>query len=129
MDLLCRSFRTAASLGSLEVSRRGTLDFGGGAAGDHRLPADEEVRAQGRPCGGLHPARLLSRLLHHRAHDQSADDERGEHDRKHQVLSRLPDRPVPFERVPSRAARKPPEPGDGEPGGAGNTVGLRRVVA
>ena len=34
--------------GTLEVSRRGTLDFGGGAAGDHRLLLDQEVRIEGR---------------------------------------------------------------------------------
>ncbi|GAA4966576.1 hypothetical protein GCM10023238_37930 [Streptomyces heliomycini] len=36
------------ALGPLEVNRRGTLDFGGGAAGDHRLPADQEVGSEGR---------------------------------------------------------------------------------
>ncbi|WP_208836368.1 hypothetical protein, partial [Streptomyces parvus] len=61
----------------MEVNRRGALDFGGSAAGDHRLPADPEIRTEGRARGGLHAARVLHRELVHRTDHLRPDDQRG----------------------------------------------------
>src|SRR5882757_1289683 len=99
------------SLGSLEVNRRGTLDFGGGAAGDHRLHPGEEVRTEGAARHRVCPARVLSRLLDGRSHDQRGDHEHRGHDRQHQLLTapvrpaRLSDRPRP---APAAAAGRAP---------------------
>src|SRR6476620_4570053 len=70
----------------MEVNRRGTLDFGGGAAGDRRLAADPEIRTQGRTRGGLHVAGVLPRELVDRPDHLGGHVERGRHDRGDQVL-------------------------------------------
>src|SRR5689334_8605486 len=106
-----------ALLGSLEVSRRGTLDFGGGAAGDHRLPSDQEVRTEGRTRDRLYAARLLPGLFDHGADDQRADDEHRGDDRQHQVLT-LPGagRRSPLGWSHDGTTRPAPAPGARAPG-------------
>ncbi|CAG7603716.1 hypothetical protein SBRY_10645 [Actinacidiphila bryophytorum] len=71
----------------LEVSRCGTLDFGGAAAADHRGPADPQVRPEDRPCrrlyaSGLLPGEFVMGATDHRPHQQ-----RRGNDLRHQVLS------------------------------------------